>query len=135
MATHIGIIDQDPVRLITPLLHRQFKAERVVFIGVDCQRPQFQQLTSVLKARHIETEFYRIPSDINIPLLKQNIQALIERFQAEDTELVFNASVVFDIDYSRLMKFFELITIPFTSSNLSVMSSVGYIRMGNPKSR
>ena len=33
MITHVGIIDQDPVRLITPLLDEAVPADKMVFIG------------------------------------------------------------------------------------------------------
>ncbi|CZF79418.1 hypothetical protein GCE9029_01448 [Grimontia celer] len=92
MATHVGIIDQDPVRLVTALLHRKFKAEKVIFIGVECQRPQYEQLSQVLTPKGFETEFFLIPSDINIPLIKGKIEELASRLKDEGTEVFFNAS-------------------------------------------
>ncbi|USH03627.1 DUF1887 family protein [Grimontia kaedaensis] len=92
MATHVGIIDQDPVRLVTALLHRKFKAEKVIFIGVECQRSQYEQLSQVLTPKGFETEFFLIPSDINIPLIKGKIEELASRLKDEGTEVFFNAS-------------------------------------------
>ncbi len=92
MATHIGIIDQDPVRLITPLLHREFKAERMIFIGVECQKKQYEQLQQVLSSRNIETEFFLIPFQINVPVLKNQIRNLITRLENEGVDICFNAS-------------------------------------------
>ncbi|CZF85809.1 Card1-like endonuclease domain-containing protein [Grimontia marina] len=92
MATHVGIIDQDPVRLVTALLHRKFKAEKVIFIGIECQRPQYEQLSQVLAPKGFETEFFLIPSDINIPLIKGKIEELASRLKDEGSEVFFNAS-------------------------------------------
>ncbi|WP_325892387.1 Card1-like endonuclease domain-containing protein [Grimontia sp. NTOU-MAR1] len=92
MATHVGIIDQDPVRLVTALLHRKFKAEKVIFIGIECQRPQYEQLNQVLTPKGFETEFFLIPSDINIPLIKGKIEELASRLKDEGPEVFFNAS-------------------------------------------
>ncbi|MDW3189175.1 DUF1887 family CARF protein, partial [Vibrio sp. Vb0932] len=33
MAVHVGIIDQDPVRLVTPLLDNRTLSTHIVFIG------------------------------------------------------------------------------------------------------
>ncbi|MEZ8142230.1 Card1-like endonuclease domain-containing protein [Enterovibrio sp. FF113] len=92
MAIHVGIIDQDPVRLVTALLHRKFKAEKVIFIGVECQLQQYEQLSKVLTPKGIITEFFQIPSDINIPLIKSKIVELAERLKQEGAEVCFNAS-------------------------------------------
>lgn len=92
MATHVGIIDQDPVRLVTALLHRKFKAEKVIFIGVECQLPQYEQLSRVLQPKGVDTEFFLIPSDINIPLIKSKIEQLAQRLKKECNNVFFNAS-------------------------------------------
>lgn len=92
MAIHIGIIDHDPVRLVTAMLHRKFNAEKVIFIGVECQQRQFEQLSNVLIPKGIETEFFLIPSDINIPLIKNCITNLAERLKAQGEDVYFNAS-------------------------------------------
>ncbi|MDD1782784.1 DUF1887 family protein [Enterovibrio sp. ZSDZ35] len=92
MAIHVGIIDQDPVRLVTALLHRKFKAEKMIFIGVECQAPQYEQMSAVLTPKGIETEFFQIPSDINIPLIKAKIQELAENLKQDGSDVWFNAS-------------------------------------------
>lgn len=92
MSTHIGIIDQDPVRLVTAMLHRKFDAKKVILIGVESQQSQFKQLSDVLTSKGIKTEFYQIPSDINIPLIKRYIAQLAERLQKEGEVAFFNAS-------------------------------------------
>ncbi|MCC4797302.1 hypothetical protein BCT30_06455 [Enterovibrio norvegicus] len=92
MAIHVGIIDQDPVRLVTALLHRQSQAERVIFIGVEEQQNQFDQLCKVLLPKGIQTEFYVIPTDINIPLIKSKLVELAEKLKQESAKVYFNAS-------------------------------------------
>ncbi len=92
MSIHIGIIDDDPVRLITAMLHRNFKAEKMIFIGVENQTQQFEQLSHVLTSKGIETEFFLIPSDINIPNIQEKIISLAERIKDEGKNVFFNAS-------------------------------------------
>ena len=41
MITHVGIIDQDPVRLITPLLDEAVPADKMIFIGTEKQQQQY----------------------------------------------------------------------------------------------
>ncbi len=33
MTVHVGIIDQDPIRLITPLLDNRSSCQHIIFIG------------------------------------------------------------------------------------------------------
>ncbi|MCZ8488234.1 DUF1887 family CARF protein [Vibrio lentus] len=55
MAVHVGIIDQDPHSLLTPLLDNQTISTHIVFIGDKNQVSIYQRLDSVLqKARHYE---------------------------------------------------------------------------------
>ncbi len=92
MATHIGIIDKDPVRLITALLHQKFKADKMIFIGIECQRDNYQHLKLVLKEKDIDSTFFTIPSHVNIPEIKARIRDLIESIKLETDTLFFNAS-------------------------------------------
>lgn len=92
MATHIGIIDKDPVRLITALLHQKFKADKMIFIGIECQRDNYHQLQLVLNEKNIESEFYVLPSNVDIPIIKERIRSLIEKIQQETQTIFFNAS-------------------------------------------
>lgn len=58
MITHVGIIDQDPVRLITPLLDHSVPADKMIFIGIENQYEQYERLASILTPRNIEVEFF-----------------------------------------------------------------------------
>lgn len=92
MAIHIGIIDKDPVRLITALLHQKFKADKMIFIGIECQRDNYQKLKDVLEEKDIKCSFFTIPSHVNIPAIKMRIRTLIETIKGETKNIFFNAS-------------------------------------------
>ena len=92
MTVHIGIIDQDPVHLVTALLHRSFNAKKMIFIGVADQVLQYQQLKSVVEAKGIETAFFEIPIDLNITAIKKKITELAEQVKQSQQQAYFNAS-------------------------------------------
>ncbi len=92
MAVYLGIIDQDPVRLITPLLDNRSQCEHMIFIGEDEQHPMFERLASILQARNISSEFYPIPNITNISAIKDTIRTLAERLKADNAEVRLNAS-------------------------------------------
>ena len=62
MAVHVGIIDQDPIRLVTPLLDNRTVSSHIVFIGDQDQKSMYLRLHSVLSQRDITSEFFEIPS-------------------------------------------------------------------------
>lgn len=92
MTVHIGIIDQDPVQLVTALLHRSFQAKKMIFIGVAEQQEQYQQLQRVVTSKGIETDFFIIPTDINISAIKAAIQTLADELHQQHQQVYFNAS-------------------------------------------
>lgn len=92
MAIHVGIIDSDPVRLVTALLHQQLPAKKMIFIGTESQNDQFERLTRVLEPKGIETEFFKISDKINIQVLKEEIKQLAEQLKLLDENIIFNAS-------------------------------------------
>ncbi len=92
MAVHVGIIDQDPVRLVTPLLDNRTLSTHIVFIGDKNQKAMYQRLYSVLQPRGITSEFYQIPSVVNTSEIKESIQALAEDLKSRNVEVKLNAS-------------------------------------------
>ncbi|MCQ1060093.1 Card1-like endonuclease domain-containing protein [Photobacterium sp. DNB23_23_1] len=92
MITHVGIIDLDPVRLITPLLDHGVPADKMIFIGTEAQQEQYDRLASILLPRNIEAEFFIIPDSINITSIRARIIELAETLKATQTEIWFNAS-------------------------------------------
>ncbi|UJF18324.1 DUF1887 family protein [Vibrio sp. SS-MA-C1-2] len=92
MITHVGLIDPDPVRLITPLLDEAIPSERMIFIGVESQQEQYVRLASILEKRNIVTEFFLIPDVINITQIRSRIQVLADRLKNENCDVRFNAS-------------------------------------------
>ncbi|MDP2571250.1 DUF1887 domain-containing protein [Vibrio sp. vnigr-6D03] len=92
MAVHVGIIDQDPVRLVTPLLDHRTVSTHIVFIGDKNQESMYQRLYSILAPRGITSEFYEIPSAVNTSKIKKSIQALAEDLQTRNVEVKLNAS-------------------------------------------
>ncbi|HDY7773304.1 TPA: DUF1887 family protein [Vibrio vulnificus] len=92
MAVHVGIIDQDPVRLVTPLLDLRTVSTHIVFIGDESQRDMYQRLHSVLAQRDITSELFVIPSVVDTHLIKQSIQALAEDLKSRGEDVKLNAS-------------------------------------------
>lgn len=92
MAVHVGIIDQDPIRLVTPLLDNRTISDHIVFIGVESQEDMYLRLHSVLNKRNITSEFFQIPNVANTSKIKQAIITLAEDLTARGEEVKLNAS-------------------------------------------
>lgn len=92
MAVHVGIIDQDPVRLITPLLDNRTQSRHIVFIGDHSQETMYLRLNNVLTQRGISSEFFEIPNCSNISDIKTSIQRLAEDLKQRSLDVKFNAS-------------------------------------------
>ncbi len=92
MAVHVGIIDQDPVRLITPLLDDRTVSNHIVFIGDNSQVEMYSRLHSVLSERGITSEFFEIPDIVNTSAIKVAIQQLAKELKSRGGEVKLNAS-------------------------------------------
>ncbi|CAH0525547.1 DUF1887 family protein [Vibrio hippocampi] len=92
MAVHVGIIDRDPIRLVTPLLDERTVSQHIIFIGVDTQFSMYERLNTVLSARGISCEFFEIPDVVNIAEIKHAIQQLANRLKQQNEEVKLNAS-------------------------------------------
>ncbi|SUP51623.1 Domain of uncharacterised function (DUF1887) [Vibrio metschnikovii] len=92
MAVHVGIIDQDPVRLVTPLLDNRTISRHTVFIGDDSQRRLFSRLSTVLDRRKITSEFFEIPAGAEIAKIKAAIRQLAEKLKNRKEDVKLNAS-------------------------------------------
>lgn len=92
MTVHVGIIDQDPIRLVTPLLDNRSISNHIVFIGVNAQRTLFDRLSRVLAKREIHSEFYEIPDVTNPSEIKKTVAELAERLKQSGEDVRLNAS-------------------------------------------
>lgn len=92
MAVHVGIIDQDPIRLLTPLLDNRTISSHIVFIGDDDQRHIYDRLNAVLEKRSITSEFFEIPTAVDTSAIKASIQTLAQNLKARGGEVKLNAS-------------------------------------------
>nr|WP_086939152.1 DUF1887 family CARF protein [Thaumasiovibrio occultus] len=92
MVIHVGIIDQDPVRLVTPILDETIPTRHAVFIGIPSQKEQFSRLQHILDIRGITSEFFEIPNVINIAAIRTRLTELAERFKSQNDQVWFNAS-------------------------------------------
>ncbi|MDR9827408.1 DUF1887 family protein [Vibrio sp. FNV 38] len=92
MAVHVGIIDQDPIRLVTPLLDGRNISRHVVFIGDESQETIFQRLNNVLAKHDITCEFYQIPDVTNSSQIKQSVTKLAEALKQSGESIKLNAS-------------------------------------------
>lgn len=92
MTIHVGIIDQDPVRLVTPLLDHRSTAKHIILIGDASQKPVFYRIKGVLDQRDIITEFHEIPCGTNILSIKKSIDTLALKLVKMDHSIRLNAS-------------------------------------------
>ncbi|MCG7497666.1 DUF1887 family protein [Vibrio sp. Of7-15] len=92
MAIHVGIIDQDPVRLITPLFDESVSGQHMVFIGDKDQFTMYERLHSILSNREISSEFFEIPSIVNTVVIKESVESLAQDLKQRGEEIKFNAS-------------------------------------------
>lgn len=92
MAIHVGIIDQDPIRLVTPLLDNRTLSQHIVFIGANSQKEIYQRLHSVLAKRQITSEFFEIPSIANTTEIKMAVTQLAEQLKSRGEAIKLNAS-------------------------------------------
>ncbi|OEF23529.1 Card1-like endonuclease domain-containing protein [Vibrio rumoiensis] len=92
MSVHVGIIDQDPVRLITPLLDSRSECCHMAFIGDASQKEMFSRLQSVLQYRDISSEFFEIPTAVNTSAIKRKVRELAEKLKDRGDDVYFNAS-------------------------------------------
>ncbi|MBF8999972.1 MULTISPECIES: DUF1887 family protein [Vibrio] len=92
MSIHVGIIDQDPIRLITPVFDSRIECRHIIFIGDDSQQIMFERLSNVLAGRGIQSEFFTIPSVSNISEIKASIQTLAKDLLSRKEEIQLNAS-------------------------------------------
>ncbi|AXN30012.1 DUF1887 family protein [Vibrio coralliilyticus] len=92
MAVHVGIIDQDPIRLVTPLLDNRTVSDHIVFIGVKNQKDMYHRLHSVLAKRDITSEFFEIPNVANTSRIKRAVGILADDLSARGEDVKLNAS-------------------------------------------
>ncbi|MGF1908346.1 DUF1887 family protein [Vibrio kasasachensis] len=92
MAIHVGIIDQDPIRLVTPLLDNRTLSQHIVFIGTETQKEIYDRLHSVLAKRQITSEFFEIPNVANTSRIKHAVTQLAEELKNRGEAIKLNAS-------------------------------------------
>lgn len=92
MAVHVGIIDQDPIRLVTPLLDNRTVSDHIVFIGVKNQKDMYHRLHSVLAKRDITSEFFEIPNVANTSRIKRAVGILADDLSVRGEDVKLNAS-------------------------------------------
>jgi hypothetical protein len=92
MAIHVGIIDKDPIRLITPLLDNRIVSRHIIFIGDSSQEEIYLRLHQVLARHDIVAEFFVIPDVVNTNQIKQAVQVLADDLASRDTVVKLNAS-------------------------------------------
>ncbi|MGY2572892.1 DUF1887 family protein [Vibrio sp. C8] len=92
MAVHVGIIDQDPVRLVTPLLDNRTASRHIVFVGDSSQEAMYLRLNKVLSQRDITSEFFEIPAGSNVAEIKKAINVLADELKQRNLPIKLNAS-------------------------------------------
>ncbi|MBM7036793.1 Card1-like endonuclease domain-containing protein [Vibrio ulleungensis] len=92
MTIHVGILDKDPIRLLTPPLDERTECTNMVLIGDKSQYPIFERIQRVLKRYDIDSEFFEIPDVVNTTALHGALQSLITYLESKNTTVKLNAS-------------------------------------------
>ncbi len=93
MHIHLGIIDADPVRLITSVLDDSVPVDKMIFIGTECQEEQYQRLACILRTHAIETDFHQIPDTIEMSVLRRTFHQFANDLSEQGHHSIsFNAS-------------------------------------------
>jgi hypothetical protein len=92
MTIHVGILDKDPIRLLTPPLDERTECTNMVLIGDTSQYPIFERIQRVLKRYDIDSEFFEIPDVVNTTALHGALQSLITYLESKNTTVKLNAS-------------------------------------------
>ena len=129
MAVHVGIIDQDPIRLVTPLLDNRTISNHIVFIGVKSQIAMYQRLEHVLAKRNITAEFFEIPNVANTSRIKRAVGILADDLSSRGEEVKLNASCGLRHQLLSVYEIFVHSIGQSSSLNQIPIGYVGYIRM------
>lgn len=92
MTIHVGILDKDPIRLLTPPLDERTQCTDMVLIGDKSQYPIFERIQTVLKRYSISSEFFEIPDMMNTTALNGALQSLFDYLEQKQTVIKLNAS-------------------------------------------
>jgi hypothetical protein len=90
--THIGIIDKEPIRLVTPLLKTHKNISEAYFLGDNTQIQTFEHIKKILTSRNIQCFFYEITSKPDINLLMKNLSDFTQYINKKNRTIIFNAS-------------------------------------------
>lgn len=92
MHVHVGILDQDPVRLITPIFDSRSECNHMVFIGAPHAKPMYDRLKGILTEHKVTAEFFEVDFETDISAINERLQTLAKRLKQEAEIIKFNAS-------------------------------------------
>jgi hypothetical protein len=92
MSIFIGLIDKDPIRLLTPILDKRSPCEHAIFIGDKNELDMFFRLHKVLNKNSVTSEFFEIPQEPSVALIKKSTLNLAQKVSTLDKPVYFNAS-------------------------------------------
>ncbi len=92
MTHHVGILDNDPIRLLTPLIDERIAGEHLILVGDKTQYDVFLRIQQVLKQYEVSSEFFEIPDVVNTTALKGSMQELANYLDTLSGVIKLNAS-------------------------------------------
>ncbi|MFM2625828.1 Card1-like endonuclease domain-containing protein [Vibrio owensii] len=92
MSIFIGLIDRDPIRLLTPILDKRSPCEHAIFLGDKNEFHMFLRLEQVLSKNSVTSEFFEIPEEPSVKSIKESALTLAQRISIQNTPIFFNAS-------------------------------------------
>ncbi|MCG3884464.1 DUF1887 family protein [Photobacterium leiognathi] len=90
--THIGLIDKESVRLVTPLLQQNNEISEAYFLGDNSQIQTFQRIKKILSTRNVMCYFHEITSEPAPHELVHNLRDFCTELNKKKRNILFNAS-------------------------------------------
>ena len=82
--THVGILDKESIRLVTPLLRQNGSISEAYFLGDNSQKPTFERIKMVLSTRNVECFFYEITPEPDPHTLIKNIKSFCHELEKKN---------------------------------------------------
>ncbi|AUI87882.1 hypothetical protein BS333_15930 [Vibrio azureus] len=92
MSIFVGVIDKDPIRLLTPILDQRSPCSHAIFIGDSSEFAMFSRVEKVLAKHSVTSEFFEITQEPSVKAIKKSASILAEKIANQDTPVFLNAS-------------------------------------------
>ncbi|GEM75125.1 Card1-like endonuclease domain-containing protein [Vibrio sagamiensis] len=92
MSIFVGLIDKDPIRLLTPILDKRSPCTHAIFIGDRSEFAIFLRVEKVLAKQSVTSEFFEITQEPSVKEIKKSALNLAEKVAHQEIPVYLNAS-------------------------------------------